>query len=163
MGLIVYTLTTFTHYVMFCFLTTAFSVAAPLACSTISFRIVVKVGCYIADKNCPIRGAMAKWLKIWLSNPNASSSNLSDRGHPVTRILARLPRCMGMLAKILARSCQDLTKATMIMQDHGKADHASYQAYQDFPCILPCFSMCLAKHTKIFPTILSFYCIHELQ
>ena len=83
--------------------------------------------------------------------------------YPVTRILARLPRCMGMLAKILARSCQDLTKATMIMQDHGKADHASYQAYQGFPCILPSFSMCLAKHTKIFPTILSFYCIHELQ
>ena len=77
-------------------------------------------------------------------------------GHsfPVTRILARLPRCMGMLAKILARSCQDLTKATMIMQDHGKADHASYQAYQDFPCILPSFSMCLAKHTKIFLSIL---------
>ena len=73
---------------------------------------------------------------------------------PVTRILARLPRCMGMLAKILARSCQDLTKATMIMQDHGKADHASYQAYQDFPCILPSFSMCLAKHTKIFLSIL---------
>ena len=75
-------------------------------------------------------------------------------GFPVTRILARLPRCMGMLAKILARSCQDLTKATMIMQDHGKADHASYQAYQDFPCILPSFSMCLAKHTKIFLSIL---------
>ena len=75
-------------------------------------------------------------------------------GNPVTRILARLPRCMGMLAKILARSCQDLTKATMIMQDHGKADHASYQAYQDFPCILPSFSMCLAKHTKIFLSIL---------
>ena len=74
--------------------------------------------------------------------------------YPVTRILARLPRCMGMLAKILARSCQDLTKATMIMQDHGKADHASYQAYQDFPCILPSFSMCLAKHTKIFLSIL---------
>ena len=74
--------------------------------------------------------------------------------NPVTRILARLPRCMGMLAKILARSCQDLTKATMIMQDHGKADHASYQAYQDFPCILPSFSMCLAKHTKIFLSIL---------
>ena len=72
----------------------------------------------------------------------------------MTRILARLPRCMGMLAKILARSCQDLTKATMIMQDHGKADHASYQAYQDFPCILPSFSMCLAKHTKIFLSIL---------
>ena len=72
---------------------------------------------------------------------------------PVTRILARLPRCMGMLAKILARSCQDLTKATMIMQDHGKADHASYQAYQDFPCILPSFSMCfpcgISKATKI--------------
>ena len=68
--------------------------------------------------------------------------------YPVTRILARLPRCMGMLAKILARSCQDLTKATMIMQDHGKADHASYQAYQDFPCILPSvprFSMYLTK------------------
>ena len=45
------------------------------------------------------------------------------RFHPVTRILARLPRCMGMLAKILARSCQDLTKATMIMQDHGKAEN----------------------------------------
>ena len=73
---------------------------------------------------------------------------------PVTRILARLPRCMGMLAKILARSCQDLTKATMIMQDHGKADHASYQAYQDFACILPSFSICLAKHTKIFLSIL---------
>ena len=72
----------------------------------------------------------------------------------MTRILARLPRCMGMLAKILARSCQDLTKATMIMQDHGKADHASYQAYQDFPCILPSFSMCLAKLTKIFLSIL---------
>ena len=73
--------------------------------------------------------------------------------YPVTRILARLPRCMGMLAKILARSCQDLTKATMIMQDHGKADHASYQAYQDFPCILPSvprFSMYLTKRTKIF-------------
>ena len=82
--------------------------------------------------------------------------NEKGSGDPVTRILARLPRCMGMLAKILARSCK-------IMQDHGKADHASYQAYQDFPCILPSFSMCLAKHTKIFPTILSFYCIHELQ
>ena len=80
--------------------------------------------------------------------------NFSGHCYPVTRILARLPRCMGMLAKILARSCQDLTKATMIMQDHGKADHASYQAYQDFPCILPSFSMCLAKHTKIFLSIL---------
>ena len=77
-----------------------------------------------------------------------------NRPFPVTRILARLPRCMGMLAKILARSCQDLTNATMIMRDHGKADHASYQAYQDFPCILPSFSMCLAKHTKIFLSIL---------
>ena len=85
--------------------------------------------------------------------PLSSNTNIGN-GIPVTRILARLPRCMGMLAKILARSCQDLTKATMIMQDHGKADHASYQAYQDFPCILPSFSMCLAKHTKIFLSIL---------
>ena len=84
----------------------------------------------------------------------ASTNSLTANVIPVTRILARLTRCMGMLAKILARSCQDLTKATMIMQDHGKADHASYQAYQDFPCILPSFSMCLAKHTKIFLSIL---------
>ena len=89
--------------------------------------------------------------KNWSS---ARFQDSSSSSHPVTRILARLPRCMGMLAKILARSCQDLTKATMIMQDHGKADHASYQAYQDFPCILPSFSMCLAKHTKIFLSIL---------
>ena len=61
------------------------------------------------------------------SEKNVSQCRKKLKGGPVTRILARLPRCRGMLAKILARSCQDLTKATMIMQDHGKADHASYQ------------------------------------
>ena len=163
LSLVAASLTVFQHFLL--------TGTSPKSClgATSDFNEVFKKCQIFVDNRMPLQGVYLAYqlryltqcvdfiLKSTMKNVRKHSpihlGTISSH-HPVTRILARLPRCMGMLAKILARSCQDLTKATMIMQDHGKADHASYQAYQDFPCILPSFSMCLAKHTKIFLSIL---------